>query len=172
MIPQSVGVEVIQLIWIDPANSEGVAIWSGIEMNISIFCACLVVIRPVLAKIFPDRFGSKDSRHTFPGQAFSATASAIRRLTDRASHLFSRERISGDDIVPMQTLHGKTSNVGSNGDIKQQDRELEGIRVDHDIDLSYKPASRSGSESELVSDRSVWITSPGGRRWGTPTQEP
>ena len=48
-------------------------------------------------------------------------------------------------------------------DNKLRKGEDEGIHVHRDIELGYKPASTPGSESELVTDNSVWITSPRGQ---------
>ena len=82
-----------------------------------------------------------------------ASSSRARR-TGRAG---GRDHIAAaGSLVPMQTFPAAT-------DGKMRKSEDEGIRVHRDIELGYKPASTPGSESELVTDNSVWITSPRGQ---------
>ncbi len=150
------------------ANSEGVAVWSGIEMNMSIFCACLVVMKPLLVKAFPGRFGSKRlSDATFPGKPPSPSPLAMQPLAGRVGQMPPREHndkkrdnTSVRDVLPVHTSYAATieSDTRRNLDAKQQQgKGMDGIRVHRNVHLSYdKPArSTSGSESELLADSLV-----------------
>ena len=137
---------------IGAANSEGASTWSGVEMNVSIICASIVVMRPILARIFPERFGSSVRGSNLAGQSFSMTSSSRAR---RAGHAGRGHAATGDIKSMKPTPPPK--------DIERGVGDAEGIHVHRDIEMNYKPASSVGSENELMTDNSVWISSPKGQ---------
>ena len=121
-------------------------------MNVSIICASSVVMRPILARIFPGRFGSSVRGSNLAGQSFSMTSSGRAR---RAGHAGRGRAATGDFESAKPTPPPKDIEMGMQG--------AEGIHVHRDIELNYKPASSAGSENELMTDNSVWISSPKGQ---------
>ena len=125
-------------------------------MNVSIICACLVVMRPILAKVLPRRFSTGHSGSSFAGQSFSMASSSGSRAR-RPGRAEDRDHLAaGGGLIPMRTFSAATK-------AEMRKSEDEGIHVHRDMEIGYKPASTPGSECELVTDNSVWITSPRGQ---------
>lgn len=90
----------------DPTwDTSTVAIWSCVELNIAIICACCMTLRPLLARLFPKLMGSGYQRHSNdripdPGQ-FPLTVGS--RKVQRAEDPYSLENIDRMPESPPRT---------------------------------------------------------------------
>lgn len=75
-------------------NNYGGAVWSSIECNIGVVCACLPAFKPFLDQYFPSLMGhSRGRSKTTPtGSSTSNKRTYMRRLSDSAIELDNGDR--------------------------------------------------------------------------------
>jgi len=120
-------------------------VWSSVEVNVGIICACLPVLQPVIQKLFGNVLGgSKHSKYTIHtsrqknGTHISSAASVagtahFRRLDDDVINL-----------PPKSAVHDTWVSAGSHSDgneVFTQAVPLNAIHVKRNVDLLNGPRS-------------------------------
>ncbi|KAI1215026.1 uncharacterized protein F4807DRAFT_18195 [Annulohypoxylon truncatum] len=92
---------------LDPTTdpSEGgvrLGLWSGIESNLAITCACLPTLRPVLARVFPRLLSSAASRSAGSSWGLRSggvsTIGGTRRWTRRETGTYRMPELAADEF--------------------------------------------------------------------------
>ena len=102
---------------LDPTwDAVPIGIWSSIELNTAIGCACAMTLKPLINRVFPrlftDDYNRQDSKedvtHDGSGGAGGGHPLTIGRQRNR--------RIAPDDALALETLgHGHDMPKGSHG---------------------------------------------------------
>ncbi len=112
-----------------------VVIWSGIEVNVAIICACLPLLRPIAARIFP---------------RFISSSEYARRTPRRFSRGGTLER--GIHMKNRNVNKGFSETGGSSFATKNHD--LESFHLDDDIKITATAARDSISRGYMQLEES------------------
>ncbi|EFW21820.1 conserved hypothetical protein [Coccidioides posadasii str. Silveira] len=137
-------------------HTIGVSVWSTIELNTGIICACLPMIRQPLSFIFPNLFSASDRSNSHPYEHSYMTASrhksrcdrsvptANRNLTwtrDHADHVFIASVKPGARDGYMHRTESEENMI----DLERMDANGNGIIKTTDVSISAFTRSDYGS---------------------------
>lgn len=150
----------------------GVAIWTLIEVNTAIVCACIMTLKPLIAKLFPNLLDPRTSAADTPpgavvsqgGRPLTIGSKPFRVI--RESWLLVHDHRVGvgfDSDTPI--LRGlRDEQGGESGQVSLQD--IEALHNDHDYDLDLPaalPAARIQGKDGFDSSSTEQLTLPEGR---------
>lgn len=105
-----------------------IAIWSGLECNIAIICACIPALRPLLTRLMPGLINSSGTRSGQVSHGHSAIAASRNR--DRHHEIITDPSHRDDD--------------------SSEDLRSKGITVQQSFELNTMMANDDDSERNLV----------------------
>jgi uncharacterized membrane protein len=94
--------------------------WSAVEINVGIICACIPTLKPLIARLLPRMLGDGTERHVVSsGHPQSAAASGTGRAHNRSTPYASNNNIQHSVSQTRLTSSSETSpNVGESVELK------------------------------------------------------
>lgn len=172
-------------------TSPGPATWTAVELHVSIVCACLPSLRPLLGRIFTlgllepttelasssspdDTYSGATHKRTLPSIAWSKAHAHASRLPS-ASSTSEGKRGFGGDVVEVRSLGDGDGGVRTGGrgrSVELSELEHGIIKVTSTSEVYSSPAvDQDGSGGGAVCGRSSGesesrLTRPGVDQWG------
>lgn len=131
------------------------ATWSSVETNVGIICACLPLLRPLLAKYFPRAFPSRHrsqySRPNYPAAYGSKGGSKIlRSKNEYVLDGTKRSRESNDETRDIQVVTDIHVQVEGSGGVQMSGWKTQTPNPHWDDSLSAKDAETASTSEMLV----------------------
>ncbi|KAF4630698.1 hypothetical protein G7Y89_g7435 [Cudoniella acicularis] len=123
------------------------SIWSAIELNTGITCACLTTLKPLVAQFFPRlmaSFDSHDQSNVYPSMS--------RHRSGNSQSTIGRTRLTGRRSDTSSLHSSRISGGGSDfdfGDLQESEMEYEGSKLfmPESLTLARNHVSPKGSEA-------------------------
>ena len=96
-------------------NSSQSFIWSSVEPNIGIVCACLPTLRPLMRRSLPNWFASSSVTHSPLGASSVPTISKVRTRPLRQADTLEDTQFEDDDIFESRSRNQVCSTSGKLG---------------------------------------------------------
>ncbi|KAJ6283258.1 hypothetical protein J3E71DRAFT_214907 [Bipolaris maydis] len=131
------------------------ATWSSVETNVGIICACLPLLRPLLAKYFPRAFPSRHrsqySRPNYPANYGSKGGSKIlRSKNEYVLDETKRSRESNDETRDIQVVTDIHVRVEGSEGVQMSGCKTQAPNPHWDDSLSTKDAETASTTEMLV----------------------
>ena len=117
-------------------------IWTTVEANTGIICACLPMLKKPLSCLFPHAFPRQSGNSSYPSSGFRTLSrqrnSPVGTYNNGWSHLDSKTQPPLSKSLD-NTVVGKTSNGSGDTECgtKRHDRPLASITKTSDVDVRY-----------------------------------
>ncbi|KAI2641734.1 hypothetical protein GGS26DRAFT_15108 [Hypomontagnella submonticulosa] len=101
-------------------------IWSGVENNLAIICACLPTLRPILAQLFPKLLSTTRGGRSTPSWVGTGTGTGVG-----AARRWTQQRAIRDENGPyrMRELHSSDFSHDEDDDGKPDNEDIEMGRI-------------------------------------------
>ncbi|GLI76887.1 hypothetical protein PoHVEF18_005165 [Penicillium ochrochloron] len=153
------------------ANSEA-AVWSSLEANVSIICACLAPLHPLISRIFsfcfrPQPIHSSPATKTHSTTGTHLTSSRKHSIYDQSSYPEGSIYYNDCFYAGPGAYTASISKTNTNEDeVHREGEDEDGIRVVRELRMvsdAVEPGEMGGFGNEFVHDRDFEM----GFRWGS-----
>lgn len=122
----------------DPTYDIASTMWTVIEMNVAIVCACLPQIRPLIIKLFPRLMPASYSNHRSGKPIHSSGCIRTSKINPfNTEEGRSWTQVEGKDGI--QLANARKGDAGSEEYILQDDKTIHKT-VDYSVEFSKKPS--------------------------------
>jgi hypothetical protein len=103
----------------DPTYDD-VAVWSSVELCVSVICCCIPALRPLFARLFPAFFGSVGlSKGSRSGQGAAYAVDGSRGGQNRARAMSKSYNLEEMGVRKVHELYGGTKTSGTSNDSEE-----------------------------------------------------